>query len=285
MALGQHIMLRLIDDRVIAVGAAQRRRLARSVLRIGREHGLLGLGAADTHLHLETLGDERNARRCAWRVELSLSRSLGLGARFRLHRIKPILSQGHLGNTLHYVIGQDRHHGVAADPFLDATNLPDLVGMRVVGAYTRRNVHNHLPRVSMADLLPLFGVELGDGAIALEDLADAAAGAYGLDCLEGRKADAVAARRAAVHAASEVARAAEIAEALGITRRRVDQLLIEPGAAADVVAVSMQWRLRAALTSKHGNKSVENSELPWVASMVSETTRGSVRLADLGSLT
>ena len=61
MAIAHHLMLRLVDSRVIAPTEASRLELARSVLTIGRDYDLLAFGAADTHAHLEAACSERDA--------------------------------------------------------------------------------------------------------------------------------------------------------------------------------------------------------------------------------
>jgi hypothetical protein len=101
--------------------------------------------------------------------------------------------------------------------------------------------------VTRAELIELLEVEPRTAGFALEDLADAAAGAWALANLHGRRADAVAARHAAAHAAVSFSHPAAIAETLGISRRRVDQLLRAECRPAEVTAVQRQLGLRAAL--------------------------------------
>ena len=50
-ALGQHLMLRFTDDRIMTPSIESRCAFARTVLRIGRPFGLLFFAAAGTHSH------------------------------------------------------------------------------------------------------------------------------------------------------------------------------------------------------------------------------------------
>jgi len=238
-------MLRLSDDRVVARTTGERRLLARSVLGIGREYTLLGFRAADTHVHLEAVCSEAEARRFAWRVEVSLSRKLRLPVPFAKPRIKAIFDQGHLYGVFGYMFRQEQHHGIESDPFFEASNLLDLLGMRLIGDYTRDNVAMYLPRMSRAKLLGfLDNPELDTGVFQLRDLEQAAASAFAVPGLRGRGASVVEARRAAVHAVGT--QAARVAEMLGIGERAVQKIRARhvPNAAT-VRAVRRQLELRS----------------------------------------
>jgi hypothetical protein len=173
MAIAHHIILRLADDRVMARNVAERRRLARCVLRVGRGYRLLAFRAADNHIHIEAACGELDARRFAWRAQLSMSRALRLPVSFARPRIKPIVDQAHLRSCFHYVLRQEDRHGLRSDRLFDASNLPDLLGMRLTGNYTCNNVGTLLPRVTKADIAAHLG-KLGYGAcddlVVLADL-------------------------------------------------------------------------------------------------------------------
>jgi hypothetical protein len=141
-----HLMLRLEDDRVIATSTAARRKITRSILRVGRPFGLVAFRAADTHVHLQALCDLRAAGQLGRRAAIALRRSLALPVRFKPCHVKPINDQAHLYRAFHYILRQDDHHDLNVDTYHEASNLPDLLGMRLVGRYTWENMRAHLPR-------------------------------------------------------------------------------------------------------------------------------------------
>ncbi len=249
-------MLGLVDRRVIAPTVAARCGLARSVLTIGREYSLLAFRGSDTHVHVESACSEADAFEYARRTEVSLQHRLGLPVAFERARVKPVLDQQHLGNLLHYCFRQEEHHGIDQDPFHTASNLPDLLGMRLLGRYTRDNLRRWLPRIDDRELLSHWGDLDLNGAVAnIADLATAAAAAYGVPVLRGNTSAVVQARRAAVHAmwTPRVASGRErpatrvIAEQLGIGPRAVRKLRNQPACERGVRAVTLQLRLRAAM--------------------------------------
>lgn len=252
MPLGYHLMIRLQDDRVLAPNPSDRRKLAVAVLRAARSSRLLSFGAADNHLHAAVVGDRREAGELARRIEIALHHRLHLPVCFERARLKAIVDQHHLASTFRYALSQERHHGTALDPLFDATNLPDLLGLRVVGGYTGEHVRSYLPRVGRAALLELLGFPALDtvavaGRDWQRDLADAAAGAFGLVDLAGRSNAAREARRAASHVMRRAASVASIAAALRVEERTVYRLLAGPASADAARAVALQLQLRALL--------------------------------------
>ncbi|MCC6524906.1 MAG: hypothetical protein IT373_19780 [Polyangiaceae bacterium] len=276
MALGHHVVLKLYDERVIAPTPAAQRVLGRTALRVGEGFPLVALRAADTHIHLLVACDEATARELARRVAGSLRRALALPVRFDRARATPVVDQRHLLNSFRYVLRQHARHGIASDPLFDASNLPDLLGMRLLGAFTQAHVGALLPRLARPELRALLGVpELDEPRpVSLDDLADAAAGAAGLADLCDRSRAAVAARRAAAqavaHSTATGATAAcatatgataststathpsarELASALGVGQHAVRKLLLQPVEPALLRAVRLQLRARAALRTR-----------------------------------
>jgi hypothetical protein len=117
------------------------------VLHQGRPDGLLAFSLPDTHLHIEALCGKRAASRLCQRIAASLKQRLSLPVSNITYPHEPIRNQNHLYNTLRYDLTQHERHGLDAATILEATNLPDLVGFRIVGAYTRENVRRCLPRI------------------------------------------------------------------------------------------------------------------------------------------
>lgn len=206
--LGHHVMLRCEDDRVLAPGPAQRRALARSIYKVAGDAQLLAFGAADTHLHMEVLGERDAATSLVQRVGCSLHWSLSLGSRFTPARLKPLADYGHQRSTFHYVQNQQRRHEVRSDPLMDATSLPDLLGMRVIDCGSLHQlVREQFPRLQRHEILQHLGLSSLEPATPdqLESLVragqhallrDAAAGAVAVGALVGQRDEVVAARTA-----------------------------------------------------------------------------------------
>jgi len=161
MPVGHHVRLRARDDRVVTPSPADRRRYARTVLEVGREFGLLCFRGADTHGHVELACNRDAAGEFARRVEIALTLGLGVDGGFQPAWVGPIHDQRHLQATFRYILRQRDHHELESDPFHEASNLPDLLGLRPLGVYTAARVRELLPRVHRDDLLELLGADLG----------------------------------------------------------------------------------------------------------------------------
>ena len=251
--LGWHLMHRLVDDRVFILSPGDLRLAARIVLERGQRYGLLAFGFADNHLHSLLVCDRRQAGRFAQVVETSLHKRLRLEVPFSPFFPEPVRRQGHLYNTFRYCIRQDTIHQLHRDPFRDGTNLPSLLGLRVVGAWNTSVVRAHLPRIGRPELL-----ELAAGFDALDTppaeprwglLADAATAAAMVPRLDARSLDAAHARRAAVHLAADRVRPRTLAEHIGASRTSVWRLRQQTTDPALVSAVDLQLRLRSAAIS------------------------------------
>jgi hypothetical protein len=243
--LAHQVILRLRDDRVLAPSPAARRLLASIVLRAGREPGLFAFRAADTHLHCALLADAGTATEFGRRAAIALGRALRLPVGFNPARVLPVVDQAHLNNLFSYIQGQGAHHGLEVDPFHDAGNLPDLLGIRLLGSYTIPRVREHLPRVRRAELLRHLGrTALPEVPVTWEALKEAAAAAAGLPGLDGRSDAVVAARTAAIVAARDSLSTARTAELLGISTRAVFRLRGEAADPKLAAAVRRQAALR-----------------------------------------
>lgn len=248
MTIGYHLCMRLRSDAVIAPTAEERRIVARSVLEksAALQAGLLAFGLADTHLHSENACDRRVAGELAERIELSLDRRLGKGCGFAPVYIKPIEDARHLYSAFRYILRQQQRHGIDTDPLREASNLPDLLGLRLLGAPTIVLVRRLLPRVTRAELLELFGVpELLPADGPLDRVLAATLAASALPDLSGSSREVVAARRAAIEVVGGRLRPVELAALLGISDRRLYELRHEPVSAALLHAVRLQLHLLA----------------------------------------
>lgn len=248
--LGFHVNFRLVDGRVIAPTAAARRRLARTVLRVGERFELVSFGTGDTHLHCSALCSRQAAGEATRCIKIGLGRHLELDVPFDPAHYEPIRDQRHLTHAADYNWQQEALHGTSADPLHDASNLSDLVGMRLVGAYTRVNLAKYLPRVTQQSLVQRLGLDLGGEIDCWEQLAEGAAAAACLPSLRGRSTAVVEARAAAVEVARGAVPAPQIAELLGIGERAVRKLATRPVRAELAAAVSLQMRARSSLQRK-----------------------------------
>ncbi len=249
--LGHHAILKLRDGRVLAKNAPWRRRVAHAILTRGHQHRLLAFRLADTHLHLATLADAATTNELARRAEISLTKRRPTQPGFAKVYVKPIRDQNHLQNLFRYILHQHDHHAITTDPRHEAGNLPDLLGLRTTGAYTRTAVREALPRVTRADLLKALGVnDLQPADGPLDHLPDAAAAAVALPTLTNRRPtkEAHAARTAAVHVAADRLRAKDLAALLGVSTSTIRRLRATPPDPAIVEAIRLQLGLRQALS-------------------------------------
>jgi hypothetical protein len=248
MALAQHVIQRLGDGRVLVRNTTQRRIYSDAVLRIGRDAGLFCFGLPDNHSHVGLEANRAKAGRFAQRLGVALRRRLDLEVSFAPVHVREIRDQAHLANAFTYMLAQATHHGIDADPWLEATAVPDLLGLRLNGAYLVPRVKALLPRLRRGDLLARFGLSELDVGTAIEDLADAAAATVAAPALVGNGPAVVAARRAAIaHALAQHIAVEEIAAALSLTARAVRKLAARPVDKWHVRAVGLQLGLRARL--------------------------------------
>jgi len=259
--LGYHLNFHLADRRVIARSPIERRAAARSILRIGETtDGLLAFRVADTHVHIEVACERRAAGRLAQRVGSSLRRLLKLPSTFAPAHLEPVRNQRHLIRTFHYVLGQEKHHGSELDPLHEASNLPDLLGLRLLGRFTANSVATLLPRVNREGLLahfsPPLARALGTARPSLEDaplfeaalLLDAAAAAFALPTAHASGRSAARAKRAVVQLAGRRCEAWRMGELLRLAPRTIHRYRNMPIDDEAVAAVHGQLRLRIALT-------------------------------------
>jgi len=185
--LAQHMRTRLVDGRVIAASATERRVAMRAIFRLAADTQLLSVSLVDEHLHLLGCCTREAGSRLVHAVEVSLKRRLSLPVGFAMYPHEPVRDGRHLRNAFRYVLTQHSHHGLQTDPLREGTNLQDILGLRLAGSDTRLHVRRWLPRVSRAQLLGWLGVaalEPADGP--LEWVHDAALSAACLATLAGR---------------------------------------------------------------------------------------------------
>lgn len=254
--LGYHIRMSLADGRVITTCSSAQRLLARTVLGAGRDSCLLSFRSADTHLHLAAGCSRARAGQLVRVISSSLRRRLELPVGFTHPHFQPIRDQRHLDSSFWYDLRQDERHEIDIDPLAEASNLPDLLGLRLIGRYTVGNVSRLLPRVRPEALAHRLGVSIEDllrGPISprsMEQLADAAAASVAVPVLQGRDADVAEARRAAVHLLDGRLPRVHLARLLGTTSRHVRRMRVQPANPLLVEAIARQLRLRTAMNER-----------------------------------
>lgn len=221
MSVGFHLTFRLRDSRVIAPNVSARRRIARSFLKIGDRYGLLAFRIAGDHAHAEVVCDRAVAGRAAQAIASSITQALGLPDGFNITHLKPLVNQGHLENTFHYILGQDVHHGLTDDLVHDASALPDLLQYRLLGTGIEDRVPAHLPSVSLEGLRRHLGIAPTELIFAPAHLADAASAVFGLADLRGRSEATVLARAAAAGIALTHMRADAVVALLETSKSRI----------------------------------------------------------------
>jgi hypothetical protein len=247
-ALAWHVMLRLVDGRVLAGCVAERRVLARTVLEHGQHAGMLVFRAADTHLHAILVTSRQEAGRFAHAAEVSLRGRLRLPVGFAAGHLVAIRDQAHLLRAFHYVLRQETRHGLEADREHEASSLPDLLGLRLIGAHTIDRVRRHLPRVGRPELVAHLGVASLPEAERPDLARVAAAAAAGIGDLGDAGSDARAGRRAVAHALPGLS-VSQISALVGAPARTVQRWRVEPPDTRLVRAVRLQLGLRATLGS------------------------------------
>ena len=195
-----HIRSRLWDSSLLIRDAAMARQVARIVLIIGAAYGLVLFAIAGDHAHFVLLTDRKTAGRFARAVEAALTMICQHQPGFRPAAFFDVATEGHLENLVAYVLGQHRKHGLEGDPLLEATNLLDLLSIRLVDPACAARLAAAVPRIDRTDLVAHLGAELVMGTDPARIL-DACSVVSGGQPLDGMTDSAIRTRRAALRTA------------------------------------------------------------------------------------
>jgi len=217
----------------------------RSIFRLAADSHLLAVALVDAHLHLLARCSSRAASSLVHAIEASLRQRLALPVGFAMYPHEPVRDARHLRYAFGYVVTQNDHHGVQSDPYRESTNLPDLLGLRLIGSATHANVRRYLPRVSRAQLLDWLGApDLQPADVPTDMVIEAVLAAACLDKLHGSTRPAHEARRAVLAVVGHKYPVAELATLLGVQERTVYRLKRRPADPRLVQAVRLQLGLR-----------------------------------------
>jgi hypothetical protein len=230
--LGYHIWLRLRDKRVIAPTVSLRREFVRLICQKASNAPLLAFCIADTHVHLEVILNRIASGKLVQVIEIAAKKKLGLKVGFSNPTFNVIKDQNHLKNTFKYILEQAPHHELTDDPFLECTNLPDLLGLRLVGLFTVQHVRANLPRFHRQHLLNFLGVpELPDINVPVHLVTESAAAAMALPDLSGMSRRAIMAKSAAAQVIGNRLAPKELSALLNVherTLRRMKRNAVDP---------------------------------------------------------
>ncbi len=258
--LGYHLRFRLESDRLLHCSPDQRRGLVRAVYGTTEEWPVLAWGFTGVHGHLAALVTYAEAGELGRRIEISLQRRHGYGSPFlKIHR-KPLEDQHHVFRACLYDMKQREHHGLAADPYLEATSVPDLLGARILGAPLIARAREHLPELRRSHLLRILDIDdlrEADEWASPEELAGAAKACFTLRSMEGLAVSVRQARHALVAVAGQDLPAPELADICCCGRRTISRLRSTPAPARHVRALRRQLDLRARVRARDAKDGLE----------------------------
>jgi hypothetical protein len=242
MAVGHKLWLRLEANqdgapKALAPDVRASRTLARSVL--ANTTRLLAFRAVGPNLRVVMACDHRTARSHGRRLKTSIIQRLATGPLARTV-VDPLRDQWHLQNTFKFVL----RNGDPQDPRHEASNLPDLLGLRVLCSRSATNVRCLLPRIKRKDLLTFLPLESLEPEVWLDDLEDCAAAAIGRGNLRGQSQETVAARSAAVTVVGRRLTGPELARLFGVSEVTIKRDRRRAAAPELVRAIMLQMCLR-----------------------------------------
>lgn len=249
MAVGLHLRLRLRKDLRLANSTAGQRILARTVLARWADRGLLSFRAKGPHLDLLVTCSRPTAGLETRMTEMTLVKRLGLPIGFQRALIEPARDQWHLTNLFRLILkGGDEE----ADPLHEASNLPDLLALRVLGARTATNVRQWLPRIKRQELVAYLGMpDLGEDVFSFDHLVTSTAAAAGLVDLTDRGVETVAALVALAAVAGSRLTTEQLGRLIGRSSRTARRLRTQRADGQLVRAIRLQMHLRRFKGDRH----------------------------------
>lgn len=239
-----HVSLALDPKTCSLDDPASCRLLARTMLECGEPFGLLAFRVHDHTLRVLVQASQSSTQDFARHLRICLAHRMDLGSDFQRVRLSAVVGPQQLYWQLLHVL-----RGPALpvhDPLAEASNLHDLLGLRVIGRATRLRLVALLPELDPASLQSLLPVsDFATAPIIDELLTDSAAAAACVAHVDVSGADGRRAR-AALHLARVVLRTRR-GRGPRVTARALQELLAERNGQELVDAVLRQTRLRSAV--------------------------------------
>ncbi len=242
--LAYHLILRLLDNRVIITTPSKRAILIQTINKLSLQRKLLAWRMADTHLHLLIVNNRREAGEFARVVEMALKRRLDLDIGFSPAYIKQIHGQQHFIKTFFYILGQGQHHKILNDPFHEASNVLDIIGLRTINSHAATLVNQYLPRVNKEAVLNLLNINLDKTIKDFSVLRAATASVVGVDKFHKRVDSEIDVRAAAIKIVGNKLPVSTLAKQLDVSQRTIYRLKKRQANPMIIEALKSQLKMR-----------------------------------------
>jgi hypothetical protein len=223
------------------------RQLAKAVLDLSRGYALLAFRLVGAELHVLVACSEQRAERLGCRLSAHFAPPERRGQPPLFGWADAITSREALQDAFYRLMKPALGGSQGHDTEHEASNLPDLVGLRVNGDYTRLNVRSLLPDVHAPELfafLEMPGISPPERFTIWEELPAAASAAFAISDVHAPQPDARRARTAAVHTARRHLPVARVSQLMRLRRRTVRRRQRTPVDRDALRAVSMPLTLR-----------------------------------------
>jgi hypothetical protein len=244
-----HVILRTRDRFPLAESRGDWLEVARAVLCVGERYKLALFRAADNHVHMLLACPRAAAGRAAQAAAASIARHNRTA--FEPSAIRAIEDSAHLARVIPYIARQASHHGLTSDPWAEASNVPDLLGLRPAGAHTIGVLRALVPRLSGLELRTAAGWPGATAAFDAARLPESLLAVAMTTRLSPRTPLHLGVAVAASHVAAVHLRGSEIDSLLGQRPRTGRRLRAAAPRPALVRAIELQFDLRTRLGPTH----------------------------------
>ncbi len=231
---------------MIAPTKQQRFEIVNIISGLANKYQILTWRLVDTHIHLLVVQSRESAGKLTQVLETVINKRLNLAIGFSPGFIKPIANQNHLLQTFQYIMRQEDHHQTLIDPFHDASNLPDLLNLRVFEKPLYNHISDYLPRIKRSTLLHFLKRDPTLETKSYKDLREAIKSATGIYHLKKNIGIVRKAKRAALFLSKKDLSPVQQAGYLEISTRTIRRLKQKPPEPSLVSAIKAQLAMRQA---------------------------------------